>query len=115
MPARVARDKALIGLKVRFPHSFNQISARMSASTGAWSPPRIKHSDTRLTRSLVEPSGSPTGKRLPSMCLMTPCEISSVAGYTTQPITRSQGMFLAINPVGSTLLTCVPASAPPCA
>ena len=34
----------------------------------------------RLTRSLELPSGSPTGKRSPSMCLMMPGPKSSVAG-----------------------------------
>ena len=114
MPASVARDSALIGLKVRLPQSFSQISARMSLSTGACSPPLMKHSDTRVTRSLAVPSGSPTGKRLPSTCLIMPGASNSVAGYTTQPITRSQGIFAPINPLGSTLWIRVPASAPPC-
>ena len=57
MPASVARDSALIGLKVRFPHSFNQISARMSLSTGACRPPRMKHSDTRVDPLARRPVG----------------------------------------------------------
>ena len=50
------------------------------------------------------PSGSPTGNRLPSTCLMTPGATSSAAGYTTQPMTRSQRDVPPISPSGSTLL-----------
>jgi len=114
MSASVARDNALIGLNVKLPQSFSQTSARMSPSTGACKPALMKHSDTRKTRAVLVPSGSPTGNRFPSTCLMTAGAINSAAGYTTQPMTRSHGMCWLITPVGSTLRTRVPASSPAC-
>src|SRR5258708_4249697 len=107
MPASVARDSALMGLNVKLPQSLSQISERMSLSTGACKPPLTKHSDTRATRSLDVPSGSPTGNRLPSTCLMTPGDTNSAAGYPTHPMTRSHGIHSEINPLGS-ISECIP-------
>ena len=80
MSTSVECVRLLIGLKVRLPHSLSQISARMLSSTGALKPALVKQAATRLTRSLDEPSSSPTGKRSPSMCLTTPGATSSDAG-----------------------------------
>jgi len=80
MSTSVERLNALIGLKVRLPHSFSQISLRILSSTGALKPARVMAADTRLTRSLDEPSSSPSGKRSPSICRTTPGAISSEAG-----------------------------------
>ncbi len=113
MSTRVARVRALIGLKLRLPQSLSQISARMSSRTGALKPARPKHSDTRVARSLRLPSSSPSGSRSPSMCATTPGATSSEAGYTTQPSTCSGGRWQARAPSGSTLCTTVPASGPP--
>ncbi len=68
----VAWHSALMGLKLRLPHAFSQISERMSASSGDLNPARVSISETRCTRSDSEPSSSPTGKRVPSMWRMTP-------------------------------------------
>ena len=80
MSTSVARESALIGLNVRLPHSFSQISERMSSSTGALRPARVNAPHTRSTRGVVVPSSSPIGKRSPSMCLTTPGATSSAAG-----------------------------------
>ncbi len=114
MSASVERESALIGLKVRLPQSLSQISARISSSTGALKPALTKQSETRRTRSLIEPSSSPSGNRSPSTCRTMPGATSSEAGYTTQPTMRSAGMFATSRPLGSTLRTTLPASSPPC-
>ena len=80
MSTRVAWVRALMGLKERLPHSLSQISARMSSSTKDLNPAWLKQSATRCTRSLWLPSSSPTGKRLPSTCLITPGSTISPAG-----------------------------------
>jgi hypothetical protein len=48
MSTSVECDRLLIGLKVRLPHSFSQISERMLSSTGALKPALVKHADTRI-------------------------------------------------------------------
>jgi len=40
-----------------------------------------RQADTRLTRSLLEPSSSPTGKRSPSICRITPGSAISAASH----------------------------------
>ena len=72
MSSSIARVSALIGLKARLPQSFVQISARTSARTGDLKPALKKIRDSAATRSLLAPSISASGKRLPSMCLITP-------------------------------------------
>ena len=53
----VARVSALIGLKQRLPHSFSQISLRMSFRTGASKPAASSTSDRRMQRSEMLPIG----------------------------------------------------------
>ena len=113
MSTKVECDRLLIGLKVRLPHSLSQISERMSSSTGALKPAFVKHRETRVTRSVLPPSSSPTGKRSPSMCLTTPGAVSSEAGYTTQPMIRCAGIVRASTPLGSTDVTAEPDNGPP--
>ena len=72
MSSSVARVSALIGLKVRLPQSFIQISVRTSLSTGDLKPAREKSSASAATRALFEPSISASGRRLPSTWRMTP-------------------------------------------
>ena len=48
MSSSVAPVSALIGLKLRLPHSLTQISARMSRATGALKPAVISAFDERL-------------------------------------------------------------------
>jgi hypothetical protein len=69
-----------MGLKVRLPQSFSQISLRMLASTGDFNPERTKDSLMAVTRGVVLPFNSPSGKRSPSMCTTTPGWVSSLAG-----------------------------------
>ena len=71
---------ALIGLKLRLPHSLTQISLRMSLATGALKPARMRAPDSASMRSLRVPSGSPSVKRLPSITFTTPGATSSAAG-----------------------------------
>ena len=80
MSTSVEWVRLLIGLKVRLPHNLSQISARMFSSTGALKPALARQAETRFTRSLLEPSSSPTGKRSPSMCFTSPGATSSEAG-----------------------------------
>ena len=80
MSTSVAWVMALIGLKVRLPHSFSQISERMSSRMRALNPASVNVSDTRRTRSVSAPSSSPTGKRLPSTWRMTPGSAMMAAG-----------------------------------
>lgn len=54
------------------------------------------------------PSSSPRVKRFPSITWITPGQITSLAGYTTLPITRFTSMCLAMVPSGSTADTGVP-------
>ena len=72
MSSSVAWASALIGLKVRLPQSFVQISARTSASAGDLKPARVNISDSAAMRSVFRPSISASGRRLPSMCRMIP-------------------------------------------
>ena len=53
MSSSVARVSALIGLKVRLPQSFIQISVRTSVSTGDLKPAREKSSASAATRALL--------------------------------------------------------------
>ena len=80
MSCSVACVSALIGLKLRLPHSLIQISARMSLLTGDLKPAFISACDRASMRGLRLPSGSPSVKRLPSMTLTTPGSTSSAAG-----------------------------------
>ena len=80
MSSSVAWVSALIGLKLRLPHSLTQISSRMRGLTGAFSPAAMKTSDRRVTRSLRLPSGSPRVKRSPSISSITPGSGTSAAG-----------------------------------
>ncbi len=80
MSTSVAWVSALIGLKLMLPHSFSQISERMSVRTGALRPAATSVAETFLTRALSLPSSSPTGKRSPSRCRMTPGAAISPAG-----------------------------------
>ena len=80
MSSSVAWVSALIGLKLRLPHSLSQISARISDSTGVLKP-ALRNSVARVrTRSVSAPSISPIGKRLPSITRTTPGAASSAAG-----------------------------------
>ena len=108
----MARVSALSGLNATLPSSFSQISRRICALTGAFSPARVSAAEIARQRSLRVPSGSPMVKRVPSMCLITPGATGSAAGQTTQPTTRSVGMPRATTPPGSTDSRRVPASGP---
>ena len=80
MSTNVECDRELMGLKVRLPHSFNQISERMFSRIGDLKPALMKASDTFWARSVMLPSSSPIGKRSPSMCWTTPGAINAEAG-----------------------------------
>ena len=71
---------ALMGLKLRLPHTFNQISERMSADTGALNPASLKTLLMARTEAVSLPSISPRVNRLPSMTLITPGRMTSLAG-----------------------------------
>jgi hypothetical protein len=79
MSSSVACVSALIGLKLRLPHSLTQISPRMSGHRRleAGAHHRLRQ---RLDARLRLPSSSPSVKRLPSMSLTTPGATSSAAG-----------------------------------
>jgi hypothetical protein len=98
MSSRVAWVSALIGLKLRLPHNLTQISERMSRATGLLKPAAITNCQSASMRSLRAPSSSPSVKQLPSMSRTTPGSINSVAGYTTEPMTRSTSMLAATIP-----------------
>ena len=108
MSSSVACVSALIGLKLKLPQTLSQISERMSIDTGALKPAALKASLMARMLGVSVPSSSPSVKRLPSMTLMTPGRITSLAGYTTLPITRSMPMCRAMVPSGSTALMDVP-------
>jgi hypothetical protein len=95
-------------LKLRLPHSFTHISERMSFDTGDLKPAAIMACDSASMRGEREPSSSPSVNRLPSISFTKPGSISSDAGYTTLPITRSTSMLAATMPSGSTDVTGVP-------
>ena len=76
----VACDSALIGLKLRLPHTLSQISPRMSLVIGALKPARVNAAEIVSARSDVDPSGSPSVKRLPSTTRTTPGDSSTAAG-----------------------------------
>ena len=79
-PASVACVNALIGLKLKLPHSLSQISPRMSEMTGALKPARVNAAEMAWTRRDVEPLGSPRVKRFPSTTWTTPGASSVAAG-----------------------------------
>ena len=62
--SRVAPVSALIGLKLRFPHSFIQISSRICFFTGALNPASRRAADKASTRGVFSPEGSPMGKAI---------------------------------------------------
>ena len=68
----VAWVRAEIGLNDRLPHSFSHISSRMRGRTGARRPASDRIPDNLSARSDLDPSGSPSEKRLPSICRITP-------------------------------------------
>ncbi len=113
MSCSVECVSAEIGLNVRLPQSFSQISARMLSSTGHLRPDATNAAAIASTRGLLLPSSSPSGKRSPSMCTTVPGAVNSVAGYTTQPRMRAAGIAPATRPPGSTDSTMRPASGPP--
>ena len=76
----VACVSALIGLKLRLPHSLTQISERMSRDIGALNPAAIIDLLSASMRGVRWPSSSPSVKRLPSMTLTTPGSTNSDAG-----------------------------------
>lgn len=55
MSTNVECDRELMGLKVRLPHSFNQISERMFSRIGDLKPALMKASDTFWARSVMLP------------------------------------------------------------
>ena len=80
MSTSVACVSALIGLKLRLPHSLSQISLRMSPMTGALNPALTRLALMACTRGVVEPSSSPSVNRLPSTTCTTPGAIRFAAG-----------------------------------
>src|ERR1700681_4786625 len=62
--SRVARVRALIGLKQTLPHSLSQMLQRIVSRIGASNPAETKASRRATRRSEVEPSGSPIVQRL---------------------------------------------------
>ena len=80
MSCSVACVSALIGLKLRLPHSLTQISLRMSRDTGALKPAAISDLLSASMRGVRWPSSSPSVKRLPSTSRTTPGSTSSAAG-----------------------------------
>ena len=76
----VAWVSALTGLKLTLPQSFVQISVRMSATTGALKPARVKACDSAATRGVSYCRFRPSEKRLPSIWLITPGAAISAAG-----------------------------------
>ena len=80
MSSSVAWVSALMGLKLRLPHSLTQISERISRDTGALNPAAIIDLASASTRGVRAPFSSPSENRLPSMTLTTPGSINSAAG-----------------------------------
>ena len=78
--AMVARVSALSGLKQTLPSSLSQISSRIRGRMGALSPPLMSAAAIARQRSVVVPSSSPSERRLPSTCSMTPGATRLVAG-----------------------------------
>ena len=114
MSTSVACVSALTGLKLRLPQSLSQISLRMFFETGALKPALVKLAETASMRGVVEPSSSPSVKRLPSTTWTTPGDTRFAAGYATLPITRAASMLRAMLPSGSAETTGVPSYCPPC-
>jgi len=56
MSTRVAWVSALIGLKLRLPHSLSQISPRRSLMIGALNPALVRLAEMAWIRGVVEPS-----------------------------------------------------------
>ena len=59
-----------MGLNVRLPHSFNHISERISSNIRDLNPAVVKVAARPSSLSVIDPSNSPTGNLLPSICLM---------------------------------------------
>ena len=82
--AFISDSVASVSVATGFQHKLliilAQIQARMSGTTGASSPAPFSAAASRSTRSLLEPSGSPIGKRdrLPSWWI-TPGAVTSDA------------------------------------
>ena len=76
-------------------------------------PARCNVPDNAPTRSVAEPSSSPTGNRDPSMWRIRPGAVISAAGYAMQPMIRSGAIAPAITPPGSRESSTVPSSGPP--
>jgi hypothetical protein len=98
----VALVSALIGFSETLPISLIQMSSRSLGSTGHFRPPAIIASLNRTQRCDTVPSGSPMENRVPSRCWITPGDLMTVAGYTTQPIARSGAITADVSPSGST-------------
>ena len=80
MSSNVACVNALMGLKLKLPHTLSQISERMSLDTGALKPAALNASLMARMLGVSLPSISPNVKRLPSITLITPGRITSLAG-----------------------------------
>src|SRR6202035_1018802 len=112
--SRVARVRALIGLKQTLPHSLSQMLQRIVSPIGASPPAETRASRRATIRSEVDPSGSPMVKRLNKRCSITPGATTSQAGSTTQPMARSGPIAFHCAAPGSTLSKCRPSSGPRC-
>ena len=77
-------------------------------------PARVKSSEIALTRSVLAPSNSPSGKRRPSTWRITPGAGFSAAAYAMLPIRRSTPMLRSITPSGSSESRRLPSNSPPC-
>ena len=108
----VAPVSAVAGLKATLPTSLSHSSRRTSASTGHFRPPAANAAEIARQRPPSDPSGSPIVKRVPSMCRITPGATSSVAGYGTQPTTRSGANARVTTPPGSTVSSTVSRNGP---
>ena len=84
---RVARVRALSGLKATLPRSLSQISSRIRERTGALRPARASDAAMARQRSVLLPSISPARSGCPRVFDHARTTMGG-AGWTTQAITR---------------------------
>ena len=112
MRSPVAPVRAEIGFMVMLPQSLNQISRWMRSEVSTWKPARASRSPTCCRRALVPPAGSPRINRLPKAWVTTPGAAVPALRCTTQPSTRSVGMWARIRSPGSTVASRRPWAGP---
>jgi len=113
MPASVAPVSAEIGLNDRLPHSFSQISSRMSPAHRRLQPAVINACAIAATRGVFSPTARPA-RIAPVDVADDPGGLDLGRRIDDRPNGALSADARAMTPPGSTVPSTVPSCPPPC-